>query len=124
MHFEPYSSSKLVACVCVCVRACVRVRACMRVCMRVYVCVCVHVCMSVCVCVCVCACVSQRKKVPDEWQARHVCVCVCASVHYVYRVFFFYECRRLINDLHPTLPAQRKRSDVTRVVPLYAMYPP
>ena len=28
--------------------------------------------ISVCVCVCVCVCVfvSQRKKVPDEWQAR------------------------------------------------------
>ena len=28
------------------------------------------VCVCMCVCVCVCVFVSQRKKVPDEWQAR------------------------------------------------------
>ena len=33
---------------------------------RVHACVCVRAC----VCVCVCVCVSQRKKVPDKWQAR------------------------------------------------------
>ena len=53
------------------------------------------VCVCVFVCVCVCVCHNERKKVPDEWQARQVtpaivqvssikhnvcaCVCVCGG---------------------------------------------
>ena len=42
------------------------------VCMCVCVCVCVCACVRACVraCVCVCAFHNEKKKVPDEWQAR------------------------------------------------------
>ena len=48
---------------------CVRVSVCVRACVCVFVCVCVHVCVC-----------QKEKRVPDEWQARHVCVCAQTSM--------------------------------------------